>query len=257
MSGGAGRTRDDWSSDDYARNARFVTDLGSATLALLNPQPGERILDLGCGDGVLTLKIAAAGAKVIGVDASADMVAAAQSRGVEASVCDAHTLEVDGPFDAVFSNAAMHWMTKPDAVIAGVARALRLGGRFVAEFGGHGNVAAIRTALIAVLARDHGIDTDLRDIWYFPSVDEHRERLSKGGFDVEEIELIPRPTPVAAGIEAWLKTLAAPAMAKLPEAAQSEAAAAVAHLLAPALEDHAGRWTADYVRLRFRAVRAA
>jgi SAM-dependent methyltransferase len=246
--------RDAWSAADYSANARFVTDLGQPVVALLDPKPREAILDLGCGDGVLSAALMASGATVTGVDASPDMVAAARARGVDARVADAEALDLPASFDAVFSNAALHWMTRPDAVIAGVARALRPGGRFVAEFGGMGNVAAIRTALVAVLSRDYGVATTLDEIWYFPSVAEHRARLEAGGFAVTEIALIPRPTPVAAGIEAWLATLAAPALDLLPVEARGEATARVAALLAPALRDRDGNWTADYVRLRFRAV---
>ncbi|MCL5778723.1 methyltransferase domain-containing protein [Limibaculum sp. FT325] len=250
---GEGRGSDAWSAANYAQNARFVSDLGAPVLALLDPRPGEDILDLGCGDGVLSLRLVEAGARVVGVDASVDMVAAARARGIDARLADGHALEFERAFDGVFSNAALHWMTRPDAVIAGVARALRPGGRFVAEFGGAGNVAAIRTAIISVLLHDHGIETTLDDIWYFPTEGEHRARLEAGGFEVEEIALIPRPTPVSAGIEAWLATLAAPALGLLPAARRAAAAARIGALLAPALRDREGNWRADYVRLRFRA----
>ncbi len=249
----AARTRrDDWSADRYAANARFVSDLGAPALDLLDPRPGEDVLDLGCGDGALTARIAEAGARVRGVDASPDMVAAARARGIDAALADAQALTFDAEFDAVFSNAALHWMTDPDAVFAGVARALRPGGRFVAEQGGMGNVAAIRTALIAALS-EAGVEDDLRGIWHFPSVAEQTRRLEAAGFVVERIELIPRPTPVAAGMEAWLDTLSAPALALLPEPLRAAARARAAALVAPALRDADGNWTADYVRLRFRA----
>lgn len=244
---------DHWSAEDYAANARFVTDLAGPVVALLDPKPGERILDLGCGDGPLALELAELGCEVVGVDASADMVASAKARGVDARAMDGHELTFDSEFDAVFSNAALHWMTNPEKVIAGVARALKPGGRFVAEQGGMGNVAAIRTALIAVL-RDEGVDTDLSEIWSFPSAAEQRGRLAAAGFTVEECALHPRPTPVSAGMEAWLETLAAPALALLPKEKRAPARARVAELARPALCDSGGAWTADYVRLRFRAV---
>lgn len=245
---------DHWSANNYEANARFVTDLAGPVVALLDPQPGERVLDLGCGDGPLTKALADQGVQISGVDASADMIDSAVARGVDAAVMDGHALTFDAEFDAVFSNAALHWMTDPDAVIAGVHRALKPGGRFVAEQGGMGNVAAIRTALISVLAR-RGVATDLKDIWYFPSVAEQTERLSAAGFAVECCELIPRPTPVAAGMEAWVETLAAPALAVLPECDRAAARAEAAALVAPALCDAAGNWTADYVRIRFKAVK--
>ncbi|MEM8752775.1 MAG: class I SAM-dependent methyltransferase, partial [Pseudomonadota bacterium] len=193
---------DHWSADRYEANARFVTDLAGPVMALLDPRPGERILDLGCGDGPIAKALGDLGCDVVGVDASADMAAKAKARGVDARVADGRALSFEAEFDAVFSNAALHWMTDPDAVAAGVARALRPGGRFVAEQGGHGNVAAIRTALVAVLARDYGVETDLTEIWSFPSAEEQRSRLEAAGFEVEECAIHPRPTPVASGMEA-------------------------------------------------------
>ena len=120
---------------------------------LLAPRPGERILDLGCGDGALTEKLAAAGCDVVGADASAELVKAARARGLDARLMNGEALDFDGEFDAVFSNAALHWMLRPDAVIDGVYRALKPGGRFVGEFGGAGNVATIASALEAALDR--------------------------------------------------------------------------------------------------------
>ncbi len=138
-----------WEAQRYARNARFVADLGQPVVELLAPLPGERILDLGCGDGPLTRKLVELGCSVVGVDAGPDMIRAAREMGLDAHVVDGHELAFAREFDAVFSNAALHWMKRdPQAVIAGVARALRPGGRFVGEMGGHGNVAAIVTALL-------------------------------------------------------------------------------------------------------------
>ena len=141
-------TNQSWDPDAYARNARFVSDLGAPVVELLAPRAGERILDLGCGDGALTLKLVALGCDVVGVDASAPQVEAARRLGLDARVADGERLAFDAEFDAVFSNAAIHWMKPPDDVIAGVWRALKPGGRFVGEFGGHGCVETIKRALI-------------------------------------------------------------------------------------------------------------
>ncbi|MEM7694992.1 MAG: class I SAM-dependent methyltransferase [Pseudomonadota bacterium] len=242
-----------WTAKVYDANARFVSDLGADVVAWLAPQAGERILDLGCGDGALTAVIAATGAEVMGVDGSADFVAATQARGVRAEVMDGQALTFDGMFDAVFSNAALHWMTDAKAVIAGVHRALTPGGRFVAECGGHGNVASIVTALRALGDR-HGIDAALADPWFFPSVDEYEGLLTAGGFVVDEIVLIPRPTRLPTGLAGWLETFRAPFFHAAGDKADDLLAEAEA-LLAPALREASGVWTADYVRLRFKARR--
>src|SRR5688572_1038214 len=128
--------RTTWSPDTYSKNARFVSDLGAPLLNLLDPQPGERILDLGCGDGALTQKIAATGSFVIGVDSSPAFVEAAHARGLNVALMDAQQLSLKRQFDAVFSNAALHWMKHPELVVEGVANCLRRGGRFIGEFGG-------------------------------------------------------------------------------------------------------------------------
>jgi trans-aconitate methyltransferase len=243
-----------WNARSYAENAQFVPALGQAALDLLNVQPGEKILDLGCGDGILTERIAATGADVTGVDSSPDMIAAAKGRGLHALLMEASELSFKSEFDAVFSNAALHWMKKdPDAVIAGVRRSLKPGGRFVGEMGGHGNVAAITTALVAVL-RQHGIrDAASRIPWYYPSVEGYCEKLERGRFEVEQIALIPRPTPLPTGMSGWLRTFAIPFVDGFAEAERKTVLEEVEALLRPALCDEKGQWTADYVRLRFRA----
>jgi SAM-dependent methyltransferase len=242
----------EWRADRYAQHAHFVPALGQPVLDLLKPRPGERVLDLGCGDGVLSEKIAAAGATVVGVDGSASMVDAAKRRGLDARVMDGHRLTFANEFDAVFSNAALHWMKEdPDAVIRGVRRALKLGGRFVAEMGGHGCVAAITVAMIAMLER-RGIAGTEAIPWYFPTVDDYRGRLERGGFAVEYIELIPRPTPLPTDMAGWLETFGAPYFGRLPANDRSARDEVIA-MLRPVLCDEQGRWTADYIRLRFAA----
>jgi trans-aconitate methyltransferase len=251
-----GKPNQDWKADRYAQHAHFVPALGAPVLDLLRPQAGERILDLGCGDGVLTEKLAASGAVVVGVDAAADMIAAAKRRGLDARVMEGGKLEFLAEFDAVFSNAALHWMAHDrDAVIAGVHRALKPDGRFVAEMGGHGCVAAITVAMIAVLER-HGIRDGAATIpWYFPTVDDYRARLERAGFKVEYIELIPRPTPLPTNMAGWIELFAQPFLNRLPAEQRPQAVAEVVEMLRPVLCDEQGRWTGDYIRLRFAARR--
>ena len=142
-----------WNSEAYRQHAPYVPNLGAAVLELLAPRPGERILDVGCGEGTLTQQIVDRGATVVGIDSSQDMIDAARARGLDARLINAEALTFDDEFDAVFSNAALHWIRDHDALLDGVARALRRGGRFVAEFGGHGNIAAIEAAIKVALAR--------------------------------------------------------------------------------------------------------
>lgn len=237
-----------WDPDQYAEHARFVSELGAPVLEYLAAKPGERILDLGCGDGTLTSQLKELGCAVVGVDASPEMVAAARTRGIEARVMPGEALIYEDRFEAVFSNAALHWMKDPEAVIQGVWRALIPGGRFVAEFGGHGNIAAIMKALNAALRR-RGLEVE--QPWYFPHADEYGERLQTGGFDVQEIRLFPRPTHLPSDIAGWLDTFAQPYTNSLSPEDKEIFIAEVVDELRPTLCDAKGQWTADYVRIRF------
>jgi SAM-dependent methyltransferase len=248
-------SRQHWSAERYAETAHFVPTLGAPVLELLAPEPGEHILDLGCGDGVLTEKLAAAGAKVVAIDAAPDMVAAAQARGIDAHVMAGQHLAFDGEFDAVFSNAALHWMRPPEAVLAGVHRALKPGGRFVGEMGGHNNTAAIMVALSAVVSR-RGLDARRLSPWWFPSAGAYRTKLEASGFTVDDIPIVPRPTPPPAGLEAWLDAFTEDFFGALPPSDRVPARTEVVDLLRPILMDESGAWIADYVRLRFRAHRS-
>lgn len=242
---------DHWRAEHYGRHAGFVPALGASLLEWLLPQSGERVLDLGCGDGVLTQRLVEAGCKVLGVDASPALAKVAAARGIDVQVVDGQSLAFNGEFDAVFSNAALHWMKRdPQAVIDGVHCALRRGGRFVAEMGGDGNVAAIRSALHTEL-RALGRDPLAVDPWYFPTVDEYRERLQQAGFDVMQIETYPRPTPLPTDVRGWLDTFAQPFLTSVPLTQRDAILNAVSERLRPQLQDSQGSWTADYVRLRF------
>ena len=229
-----------------------MAELGAPLLAKLAPRAGERILDLGCGDGALSLRIAETGASVVAVDAAPDMVAAARARGLDAHVVDGEALTFDGEFDAVFSNAALHWMRRPDAVIAGMARALKPGGRLILEFGGGDNVATVKAALIDGLNR-RGLDGKSFDPWYFPDDLEYRARLEAGGFTVDSIALIPRPTPLPGPIDDWLYTFCESFLFALPEGDRAALMAEVVEAVRPSLCDAAGIWSVGYVRLRVAA----
>ena len=244
---------DAWDAGKYAAVARFVGDAGAGLVDWLAPRPGERILDLGCGDGELGLQLQALGAEVVGLDASPSMVEAARNRGLDACLGRAEALEYVDAFDAVFSNAALHWVPQAEAVLAGVARALRPGGRLVVEQGGAGNVETVRRALVAELSSRHGVDTDLSDIWYFPDEAAHRAKLETAGFEIEQMILFERPTPIASDMKAWLQTLAGAVLAKLPNPERDSFAYRVSEQVAPQLQAADGSLVLDYVRLRYAA----
>jgi trans-aconitate methyltransferase len=243
-----------WDPASYAKNARFVSDLGSPVLELLAPKPGERILDLGCGDGVLTKKIADIGCDVVAVDSSAAFIDSARRLGLVAHVVDAVALPYNGEFDAVFSNAVLHWIKRADEMIAGVHRSLRSGGRFVAECGGFGCVDKIRRALVEALDK-RGIDGESRVPWYFPTPGDYATRLERAGFRVDSIALIPRPTPLPGDITGFLETFGLCFLEGLSSRDRGEYLQEVRSVLEPQLVNEAGVWIADYVRLRFAATR--
>ena len=244
----------DWSADRYRYYAWFVPSLATDVVALLNVQPDEEILDLGCGEGSLSEELVAKGAKLVGVDIDSAFLEAAHSRGVRVRHMDFEALEFENEFDAVFSHAALQWMRNPAAVVQGAHRALRPGGRFVGEFGGHANAAAIRVAAHAVRARRGIPEYPPR---YYPTADEYRAQLEAGGFVVETIALLPRPTPLPSGIEAWLAGYERPMLSTLTLDDQDAVIAEIAEELRPVLCDSAGTWTADLVHVRFSARKPA
>lgn len=244
-----------WSAATYEQNGRFVANLADDVFALLHPQPGERILDLGCGDGFLTKRIARSGAIAVGIDSAPDLLRAALARGVDARLGSGEHLPFRNEFDAVFSNAALHWMFDQDAVLSGVRTSLRPAGRFVAEMGGHGNVAAVRTALRSAVA-PFGLDAEAAGHNIFFTADEYRAILEQHGFHVQSIALVPRPTPLPSGVVGWVETFRRSLLDQLTPEQQQAVLAHIAELLKPILCDREGVWHADYVRLRFHATLA-
>ncbi|PSJ16172.1 class I SAM-dependent methyltransferase [Nitrosomonas supralitoralis] len=243
-----------WNETTYKEHASFVPALANDVIGLLKPRKGERILDVGCGDGVLTLKIQEKGCSVIGVDSSMSMVETAINRGIEAYVIDAHDLNYQNEFDAIFSNAALHWLIHPVKVIKNMYSALKLNGRFVAEFGGDGNIAALLKAMQDVFEENKEFG-EFTMPWFFPSADEYKCLLEKEGFKVNYIELIPRPTPLKSGIEKWLEIFAEGITSHLSAEQKNTFMIAVKDKLITSLYTEKAGWIADYVRLRFAATK--
>ena len=240
-----------WDPQQYQERYAFVFQYGEALLDLLAPQAGERILDLGCGAGQLTAAIAERGAVALGIDASPEMIAQARANfpALDFRLGDATNFSVNQPLDAVFSNAALHWVKNAGAAAACVARALKPAGRFVAELGGHGNIQSIVNAIRELLG-------PVELPWFFPSIGEYASLLEPHGLEVRRAELFDRPTRVDGddGMEHWLSVFGASIVAAMPEARQKEIWSAVAQKLRPQCYRD-GAWTLDYRRLRVVAVR--
>lgn len=247
-----------WDAQRYDGSFSYVSGYGASLLDTLAPAPGERVLDLGCGTGELAAAITGRGARADGVDGSADMIAKARAGFPELTftVADGHDFSTDRPYDAVFSNAALHWMSRdPDAVIARTRAALRPGGRFVAEFGGARNCAALIAATTEAV-RERGLEPGPSP-WYFPTPGEHVNRLEAGGFTVRHLDYFDRPTPLDQcpdGAADWVAMFGSWLLDQVPAGERAAVLARVNELAEPVLRPD-GHWFADYVRLRFVAVR--
>lgn len=243
----------DWDPAKYGRSARFVSALAGDLMALLDPLPGEKILDLGCGDGALMTELAAVGATVVGTDLSPALATAAHARGLPVYVADAEALPHDGVFDAVFSNAVLHWVPRLDAALTECRRALRPGGRLVVEMGGKGNIQSVFAALEQVMG-SYGFSAASLSPWTFPSPDRMERLLTEAGFRITSIALIDRPTPLPGALADWLEIFGNHFYAHLPAEARADAIRET-EAAASSLRQADGSWVVDYVRLRFHAVR--
>jgi trans-aconitate methyltransferase len=238
-----------WDPQTYQDKHSFVWQFGAALLELLEPRAGERILDVGCGTGQLTAEIARSGAEVIGLDKSPEMLADAHRNFPELRFeqGDASDFRFAEKFDAVFSNAALHWVRDHAGAAKSMAGALKPGGRLVAELGGKGCIASVIEALRDVL----GSRADERCPWRFPSIGEFTPLLELSGLEVQQAFLFDRPTPLdgAYGLENWLHMFAGVFFQGLSDRESRDARAAIGERLHPKLF-HDGVWTLDYRRLR-------
>jgi len=248
-----------WDAGLYDAKHGFVSELGKGVVELLAPKGGERILDVGCGTGQLTAEIAAVGAAVVGIDSSAEMIAEARKKypAMRFEVMDAREISFAAEFDAVFSNAALHWVKEPERVIAGVARALKQGGRFVAEFGGHGNVGRLMAAFgRASAAVGLEFSTEMSP-WYYPSIKEYAGLLEKHGLEVQQAALFDRPTKLEdgeRGLRVWMEMFCGRILNHVPAEKREQWLQGVEREARPQLFQH-GTWVLDYRRLRLVAVK--
>ncbi len=246
-----------WDVNLYDRSFGFIAEFGAGLVEMLAPGPGERIIDLGCGIGQLSAQIAASGCEVIGIDADSEMIDLARRKypDIRFICATGENFSLDAPADAVFSNAALHWMKQPEPVIANVARALRPGGRFVAEMGAHRNVVTITEALYQALAEQSVAREAIEFPWYFPRSGVYVSLLEAAGFDVTHLNYFARPTPLdncPNGLSDWIRMFGRNFLAAAPSGGEAQIIARAEELCRRRLCPD-GRWMTDYTRLRFRA----
>ncbi|AFY53714.1 trans-aconitate methyltransferase [Rivularia sp. PCC 7116] len=246
-----------WNSSLYQDKHAFVWKYGENLLEILNPQPNETVLDLGCGTGQLTAKMAESGAEIIGIDSASEMIEKAQKNYPQLifKVADARQIELPQPVDAVFSNAVLHWIPQADEVISSVNKSLKTGGRFIAEFGGKGNIESIVKALYAALEKI-GVDASKLNPWYFPSIGEYAAKLENHGFEIVYSNLFYRPTLLQddAGLSNWIKMFAGNFFKGLSAEEINQVINDVEKQLKPKLYRD-GRWFADYRRIQVKAIK--
>ncbi|RUT28484.1 class I SAM-dependent methyltransferase [Paenibacillus zeisoli] len=248
-----------WNPESYDNKLAFVSEYGKNLIHLLAPKSNERILDLGCGTGDLTFQIAESGAKVTGIDYSANMIEAARKKypDLNFKISNGESFTEEEPYDAVFSNAALHWMKNAQGVVRSIYHVLKPGGRFVAEFGGKGNVETIIQAIYEVFEEEYGIDASTLNPWYFPSIGEYAQLLEEQGFKVEFMRHYDRPTKLSdnkEGLSGWLANFGGDFLNGFSDDQRTALYAKVTERLVPMLM-HEGSMYADYKRLTVVAVK--
>ena len=253
----SGATPKTWDAPEYQRRHSYIWRYGADMIEMLAPQPGESILDLGCGTGHLSAEIAASGAQVLGVDSSAEMVRTAQANfpHLHFRVADARALDLGQRFDAVFSNAVLHWIKETEQALDSIAACLKPGGRMVAEMGGAGNIAGVVGALRRALTATIGHPRADVDPWYFPTIGEYARLLEARDFELSYAAHFDRPTPQEegeAGLRDWVRMFCSDFLSGLDPETETRVLERVEDELRPAMFDGV-RWTVDYRRLRFEA----
>lgn len=239
--------------NDFKNKEYFISHLAAPILEMLEPKQGEKILDLGCGDGSLTIEIKKSGAHVQGVDLNTDKVQKAREKGIDASVSNITQISFDNEFDAIFSNAVLNWVKNQTHAIHNVHKALKSGGRLIAEFGGDGNIKTITDAMQEVFDKNSNFG-NFKNPWYYPSADEYRTLLEENGFKVEYCELVSKPTHVV-NMDQWLDAFAAGIISHLRKEEKIDFKEQVKNILRPKLYTNETDWTLDYVRLRVKAIK--
>ena len=244
-----------WNAELYDQSHAFVYQYGEGLIDLLDAKPGESILDLGCGTGHLTKLIQEKGASVIGIDSSAEMIAQAKESfpNIEFKVANASNFYFEGEFDAIFSNAVLHWIKEDDTLIESVYDNLKPGGRFVAEFGGRGNMEKLISVTREVLLKYGYVDQAALVLWYFPGLGEYTKKLEDHGFRVTFAAHFDRKTPLQDGDEGvakWIAMFGSQYLIGIPADEQKTILKEITSLLEPLYNEN-GQWYADYKRLRF------
>jgi len=242
-----------WDTNKYTKHASFVSTLGMPVVDLLAPQKGEKILDLGCGEGTLALELEKYGAVITAVDLNEEMVEKSRTKGLDAHIMSVTELIYQEKFDAVFSNAVLHWVRDSKLAVQNIYKSLKYGGRFVAEFGGYGNVYQIISAMREVFDK-HKEYGKFDDFWFFPTLKEYQSILEAQGFEVKYIELIPRPTPID-DISNWLDIFANGIIANLNDNQKIQFKKETRDILKDKIYTQKDGWVADYIRLRVFAIK--